>query len=155
MVTGVQTCALPIYITDIGKAWLCSLLPLMAVNLTMLYVLAYIGYMNQGLTPISLLRYLSLLFGLLMIAVGFMFHKSKLNSGNGLRTHWSLKNEAAWSVTQRWSGVLFVLGGLLICAEAVLLAVDIVMLPAVILTFVLCYALCVFCSWRAARRVRF
>lgn len=143
------------YTEAASKAWLCSLLPLIAVNLTMLYVLAYIGYVNQGLTPISLPRYLCLLFGLLMIVVGFMFHKSKLNSGNGLRTHWSLKNEAAWSVTQRWSGVLFVLGGLLICAEAVLLVADLVMLPAVILTFVLCYALCVFCSWRAARRVRF
>lgn len=143
------------YTEPVSKAWLCALLPLAVVNLAFIYVLATTWYTLQGMQPISLIRYCCMLFGLLMVGIGFMFHKSKLNSGNGLRTHWSLKNEAAWSITQRWSGILFVLGGLIIFTEAVLLIEDIQMLTIACLTFVLCYALCVFSSWRAAKRVRF
>lgn len=143
------------YTEPISKAWLCALLPLAVVNLAFIYVLATTWYTLEGLQPITLIRYGCMLFGLLMVWIGFMFHKSKLNSGNGLRTHWSLKNEAAWSITQRWSGILFVLGGLTIFVEAILLIEDMQILPIAILTFVLCYALCVFSSWRAAKRVRF
>ena len=143
------------YTEPVSKAWLCAFLPLIAVNLVFVYVLAYTGYTLQGVQPISLIRYGCMLFGLLMAGIGFMFHKSKLNSGNGLRTHWSLKNEAAWSITQRWSGILFVIGGLVIFAEAVLLIDDMQLITAACLSFVLCYALCIFSSWRAAKRVRF
>lgn len=143
------------YTDTTSKAWLCAMLPLAVVNLAFVYVLATTWYILQGMQPISLIRYGCMLFGLLMVGIGFMFHKSKLNSGNGLRTHWSLKNEAAWSITQRWSGILFVLGGLMIFVEAILFIEDIQMLTIACLTFVLCYALCVFSSWRAAKRVRF
>lgn len=143
------------YTDTTSKAWLCAMLPLAVVNLAFVYVLAITWYTLQGMQPISLIRYGCMLFGLLMVGIGFMFHKSKLNSGNGLRTHWSLKNEAAWSITQRWSGILFVLGGLMIFVEAILFIEDIQMLTIACLTFVLCYALCVFSSWRAAKRVRF
>lgn len=143
------------YTESTSKAWYCALFPLAIVNLAFVYVLAYTWYTLQELQPISLIRYGCMLFGVLMIGIGFMFHKSKLNSGNGLRTHWSLKNEAVWSITQRWSGILFVLGGLIIFVEAVLLIEDIQLLSIACLTFVLCYALCVLSSWRAAKRVRF
>ena len=138
-----------------SEAWLFPLLSLLALNLVMVYVMLYIGYTAQGLIPVSLVRYLCLLFGLSMVFSGFKFHKSKLNSGKGFKTHWSLRNEAAWSLTQRWSGVLFVLGGLLISVESVVLIMDLVVLVAVVATFVMCCIFCVFSSWCAAKRVSY
>ena len=58
-----------------------------------------------------------LLFGLLgvsMILLGNIMPKLRMNSVAGLRTVWSMKNETTWKRSQRFGGISFMVGGVLI-----------------------------------------
>ena len=58
-----------------------------------------------------------LLFGLLgvsMIILGNIMPKLRMNSVAGLRTAWSMKNEAMWKKSQHFGGISFIVGGLII-----------------------------------------
>lgn len=59
------------------------------------------------------------LIGLLFILIGNYMAKLKLNWFIGARTPWTLSSETVWNKTNRLAGKLFVLGGLLMVAEAV------------------------------------
>ena len=58
-----------------------------------------------------------LLFGLLgvsMIILGSIMPKLRMNAVVGLRTVWSMKNEATWKKSQRFGGISFIAGGAII-----------------------------------------
>ena len=58
-----------------------------------------------------------LVFGILgisMIIIGNIMPKVRMNSVMGLRTSWSMKNEATWKKSQRFSGISFIIGGFVI-----------------------------------------
>lgn len=58
-----------------------------------------------------------LLFGLLgvaMIILGNIMPKLRMNSIAGLRTVWSMKNETTWKKNQRFGGISFIVGGVII-----------------------------------------
>ena len=58
-----------------------------------------------------------LIFGILgvtMIIIGNIMPKVRMNSVIGLRTSWSMKNEATWKKSQRFSGISFIIGGFVI-----------------------------------------
>ena len=58
-----------------------------------------------------------LLFGLLgvaMIIFGNIMPKLRMNSVAGLRTVWSMKNETTWKKSQRFGGISFIIGGIII-----------------------------------------
>ena len=58
-----------------------------------------------------------LLFGLLgvsMVLLGNIMPKLRMNSVVGLRTVWSIKNETAWKKSQRFGGISFIVGGIII-----------------------------------------
>ena len=58
-----------------------------------------------------------LLFGLLgvsMVLLGNIMPKLRMNSVVGLRTVWSIKNETAWKKSQRFGGISFIMGGIII-----------------------------------------
>ena len=58
-----------------------------------------------------------LLFGLLgvaMIILGNIMPKLRMNSIAGLRTVWSMKNETTWKKSQRFGGISFIVGGVII-----------------------------------------
>ena len=58
-----------------------------------------------------------LLFGLLgvsMIILGSIMPKLRMNGVVGLRTVWSMKNEATWKKSQRFGGISFIAGGAII-----------------------------------------
>ena len=54
------------------------------------------------------------IIGMLMIVTGNLMPKLRMNSMIGLRTHWSMKNEATWKKCQHIGGISFILGGLII-----------------------------------------
>ena len=57
------------------------------------------------------------LFGLLgvaMIILGNIMPKLRMNSIAGLRTVWSMKNETTWKKSQRFGGISFIVGGVII-----------------------------------------
>ena len=58
-----------------------------------------------------------LVFGLLgvsMVLLGNIMPKLRMNSVVGLRTVWSIKNETAWKKSQRFGGISFIVGGIVI-----------------------------------------
>ena len=58
-----------------------------------------------------------LIFGLLgfsMIILGNIMPKLRMNSAVGLRTVWSMKNEATWKKSQRFGGISLIVGGIII-----------------------------------------
>lgn len=58
-----------------------------------------------------------LVFGLLgvaMILLGNIMPKLRMNSVVGLRTVWSMKNETTWKKGQRFGGISFIVGGIII-----------------------------------------
>ncbi len=54
------------------------------------------------------------IIGMLMIVIGNLMPKLRMNSMIGLRTHWSMKNEATWKKSQHIGGISFIIGGIII-----------------------------------------
>ncbi len=52
--------------------------------------------------------------GMLMIVTGNLMPKLRMNSMIGLRTPWSMKNEATWKKSQHIGGISFIIGGIII-----------------------------------------
>lgn len=58
-----------------------------------------------------------LLFGILgiaMIIMGNIMPKLRMNSAAGLKTKWSIKNETTWKKSQRFGGISYIIGGVVI-----------------------------------------
>ncbi len=58
-----------------------------------------------------------LLFGILgiaMIIIGNIMPKLRMNAVTGLKTKWSMKNEMTWKKSQRFGGISYMIGGIVI-----------------------------------------
>ena len=58
-----------------------------------------------------------LLFGILgiaMIIIGNIMPKLRMNAFTGLKTKWSMKNETTWKKSQRFGGISYIIGGVVI-----------------------------------------
>ncbi|MGN0348505.1 MAG: SdpI family protein [Roseburia sp.] len=69
---------------------------------------------NLSTVSIDMYQLLFGLLGLLLIIIGNMMPKLRMNSIIGLRTPCSLKNEFIWKKSQRFGGISFLLSGVLI-----------------------------------------
>ncbi|HEX5001592.1 MAG TPA: SdpI family protein [Bacteroidia bacterium] len=58
------------------------------------------------------------LLGLLFMFMGYFFQTIKPNYFIGIRTPWTLESEEVWVATHRWSGKIWIAGGLLMVAAA-------------------------------------
>lgn len=72
------------------------------------------SYMGLKLNFISVTNFI---IGALFVLMGNFMPQIKTNTVFGIRTTWTLKNEAVWKKTHRIGGYLFVLGGLLTFAS--------------------------------------
>ena len=61
------------------------------------------------------------IMGMLMIVIGNIMPKLRMNSMIGLRTHWSMKNEVTWKKCQRMGGISFIVGGIIIIGVCIVL----------------------------------
>jgi len=59
----------------------------------------------------------TLLMGLTFVVIGNYLPKCKQNYTIGIRVKWTLENEENWNATHRFSGKIWVVGGLLIMAS--------------------------------------
>ena len=60
------------------------------------------------------------ILGILMVIVGNIMPKVKMNSVIGVRTPWSMKNEITWKKSQRFGGISFIVSGLIILLVSVM-----------------------------------
>lgn len=62
---------------------------------------------------IDIFQLLFMALGIMLIIIGNVMPKVRMNSLFGLRTSWSMKNEIAWKKSQRFGGISFMIVGLL------------------------------------------
>ncbi|MFT3998491.1 MAG: SdpI family protein [Asticcacaulis sp.] len=62
--------------------------------------------------------------GILFIVLGNVLPKTRYNYLVGVRTPWTLADECVWDRTHRLAGPLMMLGGIVMCASALLVPVD-------------------------------
>lgn len=70
--------------------------------------------------PVDLTQMVFGILGVLMLIVGNIMPKVKMNSVIGLRTPWSRKNEIIWKKCQRFAGISSMTAGVLILAVSLL-----------------------------------
>lgn len=71
------------------------------------------GVNNLNDLPIDSNSMIVLLLGIVMIIIGNIIPKAKMNSMLGLRTKWSMSSEEVWKKSQRFGGYSLVLTGVL------------------------------------------
>lgn len=49
-----------------------------------------------------------------MIIIGNIMPKLRMNAAAGLKTKWSMKNETTWKKSQRFGGISYIIGGVVI-----------------------------------------
>lgn len=54
------------------------------------------------------------IIGMLMIVIGNIMPKLRMNSMIGLRTYWGMKNEVTWKKCQHIGGISYIIGGIII-----------------------------------------
>lgn len=69
---------------------------------------------NLSSIALDVNRLLVGILGISMIIIGNIMPKARMNSVIGLRTSWSMKNETTWKKSQRFGGISFVVGGIVI-----------------------------------------
>lgn len=69
---------------------------------------------NLSSVPLDINQLIFGIVGVLMIIVGNIMPKLRMNSIAGLRTRWSMKNEVTWKKCQRVGGISFIVGGIII-----------------------------------------
>lgn len=84
-----------------------------ALNIFDLYT-AFNKVENLSSVPLDISQLIFGIVGVLMIVVGNIMPKLRMNSIVGLRTHWSMKNEVTWKKCQRIGGISFIVGGIII-----------------------------------------
>src|SRR5665647_597906 len=79
---------------------------------------------SESLNPgrINVEMVIVLLVGVLFAIIGNMMPKFKNNFFIGIRTPWTLANAEVWNRTHRLAGIMWVFGGLVIIAAAIMLS---------------------------------
>jgi uncharacterized membrane protein len=83
----------------------------------MTYIFLYTGYMQSVVDveyKLDFNRAIFSIMGIVLIIIGNIMPKCKMNSIIGLRTTWSMKNERTWFLSQRFGGLVFIIAGLVI-----------------------------------------
>lgn len=69
---------------------------------------------NLASVPIDPSQLIFISLGVIIMILGNIMPKVKMNSMIGLRTTWSMKNEITWKKCQRFGGISFIIIGILI-----------------------------------------
>lgn len=93
----------PILYTAIG-----SCLPVSALGI---YITAKSINNPEPVSAESIMTFMGIAIGIMLIILGNAMPKARMNSYFGLRTTWSMKNERVWQKSQRLGGISLVIGG--------------------------------------------
>ena len=89
----------------------CATLLLFNVMTGYFLYTAYYQLENLSEFPVDINRIVFVALGIVLIIVGNVMPKARMNSLCGLRTPWSMKNEVTWKKSQRFGGISFVVAG--------------------------------------------
>lgn len=99
-----------------GVVLVINIMCLIMYNVLNIYILYLVVNAVENLNdaPLDPYKISCSLMGLLFVVTGNVMPKARLNSIVGLRTSWSMKNEQVWKKCQRFSGIFFMVIGLLV-----------------------------------------
>ncbi len=103
---------------------IATLVLLDAMNCYFLY-LAFEGVGDLKLLAVDIYQIVFSGIGIIMIIIGNIMPKLKMNSIIGLRTPWSMKNSTTWRQSQRFGGISFIVAGIVIVLVCLFLEDDI------------------------------
>lgn len=89
----------------------CATLLLFNVMTGYFLYTAYYQLENLSEVPVDMNRIVFVVLGIVLIIVGNVMPKARMNSLCGLRTPWSMKNEVTWKKCQRFGGISFIVAG--------------------------------------------
>ena len=89
----------------------CATLLLFNVMAGYFLYTAYHQLGNLSEFPGDINRIVFVALGIVLIIVGNVMPKARMNSLCGLRTPWSMKNEVTWKKSQRFGGISFIVTG--------------------------------------------
>ena len=89
----------------------CATLLLFNVMTGYFLYTAYHQLENLSEFPVDINRIVFVTLGIVLIIVGNVMPKARMNSLCGLRTPWSMKNEVTWKKCQRFGGISFIVAG--------------------------------------------
>lgn len=113
---------------------------ILAMFNVMTYYILYISFMGfQDLEPVQIdfLSLMTFLMGFVVIVIGNVMPKAKMNSLLGLRTKWSLSSEEAWKKSQRFGGYSAIVTGLIMIVLSLVLNGSICLFISVLLLIVI------------------
>ena len=85
-----------------------------------LYI-SFMGFQDLEAVQIDLFNLVAFLLGLVIVIIGNIMPKAKMNSLLGLRTKWSMSSEEAWKKSQRFGGYSAIITGLIMMVLSVVL----------------------------------
>ena len=89
----------------------CATLLLFNVMTGYFLYTAYHQIENLSEFSVDIYRIVFVALGIVLIIVGNVMPKARMNSLCGLRTPWSMKNEVTWKKSQRFGGISFIVVG--------------------------------------------
>lgn len=101
---------------------------------------------------VDMVRVITFCVGLLFIGLGNVMPKSQPNSYAGFRLRWTLESPANWVATNRFTGTLMMLGGVVLAIAALLVAEPLWLLALIVLCTAAPSLAGIAYSYRFARR---
>jgi uncharacterized membrane protein len=111
-------------------------------------VLIGLGYPDQ------MVRVITLSLGVMLMLLGNVMPKTQPNAIAGVRLPWIMNDHALWRATQRLTGILFVAGGFVLVACAIVVQHPTWLIVALLAAFLVPVAVGGFYSYRLAHRTR-
>ncbi|MBN9334028.1 SdpI family protein [Devosia sp.] len=102
--------------------------------------------------PIDMVRVIAFGLGVMFVFLGNILPKSQPNSYSGVRLRWTLSSQANWAATNRFTGTLMMLAGVLLAVASLFVAQPPVLLTITILVAIIPSLAGVIFSYRFARR---
>lgn len=102
--------------------------------------------------PVDMVRVIAFCMGLLFIGLGNVMPKSQPNSYAGFRLRWTLESPANWVATNRFTGMLMMLGGVALALAALLVAHPLWLLAVMVLCVTVPSLAGIVYSYRFAQR---
>lgn len=102
--------------------------------------------------PVDMIRVIAFCIGLMFIGLGNIMPKSQPNSYAGFRLRWTLESPANWVATNRFAGMLMMLGGAVLALAALLVSHPLWLLAVIVLCLAVPSLAGIAYSYRFARR---
>ena len=85
-----------------------------------LLIVAFKGFKSVDELSFDIYKALFIALGGMMIIMGNIMPKARMNSYLGLRTPWSMKDEDSWKKCQRFGGIVLIIQGIILIIAAAL-----------------------------------